>query len=55
MRLRVSPSFSRKLAEDYSVALVGSPNRKTLWLLARDPNLSEETVHRYLQVARQQG
>ncbi len=55
MRLRVSPSFSRKLAEDYSVALVGSPNRKTLWLLARDPNLPEETVHRYLQVARQQG
>lgn len=44
-----------KLADDYSVALVGSPNRATLWLLARSPDISEETLRTYLDAARQQG
>ena len=29
------------LADDYSLALVGSPNRDNLWLLGRDPQLWE--------------
>ncbi len=31
------------LAEDYSHALVGSPDRKYLWVLARDRKMAEET------------
>ncbi len=31
--------FVIDLADDYSSALVGSPDRKYLWILAREPNL----------------
>lgn len=44
-----------KLADDYSVALVGSPNRKTLWLLAREPQIPASTLEAYLGHARQLG
>lgn len=44
-----------KLADDYSVALVGSPNRETLWLLARAPAIPEASISSYLEVARAQG
>jgi apolipoprotein D and lipocalin family protein len=30
------------LAEDYSYAVVGSPNRKYLWILSREPQLPED-------------
>lgn len=31
------------LADDYSTAVVGSPDRETLWLLSRTPSVSAET------------
>lgn len=31
------------LAEDYSYAVVGHPNRKYLWILSRTPNMAENT------------
>ncbi len=39
----------------YSVALVGSPDRKYLWLLARQPALDELTREHYLAIARRHG
>jgi apolipoprotein D and lipocalin family protein len=39
----------------YTVALVGSPDRKYLWLLAREPALDEVTRNHYCAIARQQG
>lgn len=43
------------VAPDYSVALVGTPDRKHLWLLARTAALPAEVVDNYLAVARSQG
>ena len=43
------------IAPDYSVALVGTPDRKHLWLLARHPALPTEVVDNYLAAARTQG
>lgn len=43
------------LAPDYSVALVGTPDRKHLWLLARTAALPADIVDDYLAVARSQG
>ncbi len=42
-------------APDYSVALVGTPDRRFLWLLARQPNLPPSIRDQYLEIARQQG
>src|SRR5690606_24247765 len=39
----------------YTVALVGSPDRKYLWLLAREAALDEVTRNHYCAIARQQG
>lgn len=44
-----------KLDPDYRVALVGSPDRENLWLLARQHNLDDATVQEYLGEARRQG
>ena len=44
-----------QVAPDYSVALVGSPDRRFLWLLAREPQLDATTRDHYLALARQQG
>lgn len=43
------------IADDYSVALVGTPDRKHLWLLARTPALPSEVVENYLAVASSRG
>jgi apolipoprotein D and lipocalin family protein len=43
------------LEEDYSVALVGAPNREYLWLLARTPTLDDATYARYVAIAQEQG
>ncbi len=43
------------LADDYSHALVGSPDRGYLWILAREPALAEATYARLVEKARQQG
>ena len=44
-----------KLDADYQVALVGSPDRKYLWLLARDVHVDEATRNHYLAYAQAQG
>lgn len=44
-----------KLEPDYSAALVGTPDRKFLWLLARDRNLSSEKRAAWEAEARKQG
>jgi apolipoprotein D and lipocalin family protein len=44
-----------RLAEDYSVSLVGTPDRKNLWLLARRYDLPEALREDYLATARAEG
>lgn len=44
-----------KLDRDYQVALVGTPNRKYLWLLSRVPRLDEGTIATELEYARTLG
>ncbi|HTN62376.1 MAG TPA: lipocalin family protein [Devosia sp.] len=44
-----------KLDPDYTTALVGTPDRKCLWLLSREPNLSDYVIQNYLEVANTQG
>jgi apolipoprotein D and lipocalin family protein len=44
-----------KLDPDYQVALVGSPNRKYLWVLSREPSLTQSTLDEYLAGASRQG
>lgn len=44
-----------KLAEDYSVSQVGTPDRKYLWLLSRTPCLDAVTRAQYLAEAERQG
>ncbi len=44
-----------QVAPDYSVALVGSPDRRYLWLLAREPQLDATVRDHYLATAQQQG
>lgn len=43
------------LAPDYSAALVGTPNRKFLWLLSRSANMAPAVRERYLRRARDEG
>ena len=44
-----------RLAEDYSVSLVGTPDRKNLWLLARRHDLPQDVRDDYLATARTEG
>lgn len=44
-----------QIAPDYSVSLVGSPDRKYLWLLSRTPHLDRTVQDHYLAAARLQG
>lgn len=37
------------LADDYSYAVVGHPNRKYLWVLSRTPDMKEELYNKILQ------
>jgi apolipoprotein D and lipocalin family protein len=41
-----------KLDESYSTVLVGSKNRKSLWILSRTPYLSEDVKTEYLNYAK---
>ena len=43
------------LAEDYSWAVVGSPDREYLWILARTPRLDEERSAAARGIARANG
>ncbi len=44
-----------RLAPDYSTVLVGTPDRKYLWLLARNPDLSKKEAREYEVAARRLG
>lgn len=44
-----------KLAPDYSAALVGTPDRKYLWLLTRSRQITPALREEYLAEARRQG
>jgi apolipoprotein D and lipocalin family protein len=44
-----------ELAPDYTYAVVGAPDRKYLWVLARTPRMDESTYLRLLDAARSQG
>lgn len=41
--------------DDYQTALVGTPDKEYLWLLARSPNISQQTYAKYRQIAQEQG
>ncbi len=43
------------LADDYSVALVGSPDRDYLWLLSREEQVDEDTRDKLLDEAHKRG
>ena len=43
------------LATDYSYSVVGTPDRKYLWILARTPNLDEAIYQRIIQQTAAQG
>ena len=43
------------LGADYEYALVGSENRRYLWILARSPDLPEALLEHLLETAREQG
>lgn len=44
-----------KIDADYRVALVGTPDRKFLWVLARERSIPTATLDEYLSEARRQG
>lgn len=44
-----------RLEPGYNIALVGTPSRKYLWLLARDAHLDESTVRDWLHYAAEDG
>ena len=44
-----------KLDENYQTALVGSPNKKYLWVLSRDPNIDQQILDEYLDYAKTLG
>lgn len=50
-----SPYYILALDPDYQYALVAGKRHKTLWILSRQPQLSQETTQKLLEVARQQG
>jgi apolipoprotein D and lipocalin family protein len=43
------------LAPDYSFAVVGEPNRKYLWVLARTPKLDDVTMRAILERVKEKG
>jgi apolipoprotein D and lipocalin family protein len=43
------------LAPDYSFAVVGEPNRKYLWVLARTPKLDDVTMQAILERVKEKG
>lgn len=44
-----------RIDSDYRVALVGTPDREHLWLLAREPQISAAVEAEHLQAAHDQG
>lgn len=50
-----APYYILALDPDYQYALVAGKRHKTLWILSRQPQLSQETTQQLLDVARQRG
>ncbi|XXQ67718.1 lipocalin family protein [Neisseriaceae bacterium B1] len=50
-----APYWILRLDSDYQTALVGTPNRKYLWILSRSPQIAPDVYQSYLQTAREQG
>lgn len=50
-----APYWILALAEDYSYAVVGTPDRDYLWVLARTPTLPEQTYTRLMELVRAEG
>ncbi|MDM1761129.1 lipocalin family protein, partial [Acinetobacter sp. 251-1] len=44
-----------KLDENYQTALVGTPNKKYLWVLSRTPQLDQSILDEYLNYAKTLG
>jgi apolipoprotein D and lipocalin family protein len=44
-----------KLEPDYSIALVGEPRRKYLWILSRTPEISKSQYDEYVAAAAEMG
>jgi apolipoprotein D and lipocalin family protein len=44
-----------ELSPDYSLALVGEPKRRYLWVLSRTPRIDDESYQRLLSVAESMG
>ena len=44
-----------RIDPDYQVSLVGDPDHKYLWVLARDPKVSPEIIQDYLKTAQDFG
>lgn len=44
-----------ELDPEYRVAMVGTPNRKNLWVLSREPKLANDVLERLLARARELG
>lgn len=44
-----------RVDDAYEHALVGTPDRKHLWLLAREAQISDATEQAFLETARAQG
>lgn len=43
------------LEDDYSMAMVGAPNRKYLWILSRNKNPDPEKMEQYINLAKDLG
>lgn len=54
-RARQGNYFIVWLAPDYSAAAVGTPSRKCLWILSRQPTLALDTYHRIVEHCRELG
>lgn len=44
-----------ELNKEYSLALVGTPDRNLLWILSKDPNLSEAAYSEMVKIAKEKG
>ena len=43
------------LGKDYEYAVVGTPNRKYLWILSRTPNMDDKLFSQLIESAKSQG
>lgn len=44
-----------KLDENYEYVMVGSKDRKSLWIMSRRPEMPAEVINEYVEFARQEG